>query len=223
MKSFYFLSFFLLTVSLSAQTTFSNDKKWEIGVDFLPLIDTTHSIRNSILIRRITGDASKLRCRIGISFEEIRNRPYTYTINKDLLSGSPFQGYLSLGYERYLNNGKVSVFAGGDAFGTYYRQLEKKEFDTRPNATPPTIYKIKDLYHEYRFGLNLLVGLNVRIIQHLYVSTEAYLQTAYRWQKEDYQQYEGGDLELTVRGGRIIKRLIVDLQPVSAIHLIYQF
>jgi hypothetical protein len=227
MKSFYFLSFFLLTVSLSAQTTFSDDKKWEIGVDFLPFIDTTYFVRNSILFRRQINDVSKLRWRLGIAFEDVKNRPFSLILNnahnKDLIYAKPFQGYLSVGYERYLNNGRISVFTGGDIFGTYYRDLTGAELDTRPLAMPPTIYKVRDLYQEYKLGLNLLAGVNVRIIQYLYVSTETYLQTAYRWQKGDYRQYEGEDLKLTISGGRIIKRFIVDLQPVSAIHLIYQF
>ena len=223
-KSTIFLAFFIATsFALFAQTDKPSEGKWELGVDFLPYIDTTYTVRNSILIRLKLGDKAKFRSRVGISFQEIRNRPYTLVPNKDLLSGSPFQGYLSLGIENYLKEGRVSIFIGGDIFGTYYRRLEQSELDTRPLANPPTIYKIKDLYHEYKLGLNILSGVNVRLLPHLYISTEAFLQTAYRWQKEDYRQYEGEDLVLTVSGGRVIKRLIVDLQPISAIHLIYQF
>ena len=229
----------IVNLPLTAQSDLSQDGKWEIGLDFLPLIDSSYTVRNwqiprqvvnprtgthgMILVRRVIGERSKLRGRAGISFQEIRDRPHTHIPNRDVVSDSPFQAYLSLGYEQYLKAGNISVYLGADAFGTYYRYFTKNEKDTRPFANPPTIFEISQLYHEYKAGLNLLTGVNIRIVPHLYLSTEAFLQTAYRWQKSDYRQYEGEELELTVWGGRLIKRWIVDLQPVSAIHLIFQF
>lgn len=219
------LTCFLIAASFHAfsQSGLSNDGRWEIGVDFLPFIGTSYTIKNSILIRQVIGDKSKLRYHIGISFQEIKSRERTLLSDADIVSNKPFQAYFSLGYEKYLQIGRVSIFAGGDMFGTYYRTLTQADLYTSVSGGPPTKYKIDDLEHEYKLGLNLLTGINVRLMSHLYLSTEAFLQTAYRWQKSDYHQYERENLQLTFSGGRIIKRLIVNLQPVSCIYLFYQF
>ncbi|HZV71697.1 MAG TPA: hypothetical protein VFG10_19235 [Saprospiraceae bacterium] len=230
MKKVFFFSFFtFLTFFSSAQpeSSFSQKKtdsnsKWEIGLDLLPLIDSSLSLQNTILIRKLVNEKSKIRVRLGIYSKQTNNRPNEFP-ETDLIFGNIIKGYLSVGYEKYISLGKVSVYFGGEAFGLYDRNIIKRERDTRTSSNPPEIFKTIDFTQKYTTGINGITGLNVQIINNFFISTEAILQVAYKWEKHYFEQFETEQYIRTVWGGRTIKRYIIDVQPISAIHLIYQF
>lgn len=116
--------------------------RWELGVDLLPLIDTSYFLPASVLVRYRLSDKLKLRARPGITFEEGRNRPNSLP-ETDLLSGGEFGAYLSAGLEWYVKTGRVSVFFGAELFGSFFRRIERVDTDTRPFANPPTIVRIR--------------------------------------------------------------------------------
>lgn len=217
-----FLALFLFS-SLSAQNTATDDgERWELGADFLPLLDTSYSLKTSLLARYRLNDKIKLRSRVGINFEHLRNRPVRFP-ETHLLGSDVIRAYLSAGLERYIHNGRVSVYLGAEAFGYYYKDVYTNNHDNSQNATPATIYNITESYTDQRYGTNLLAGFNFRIIRRLSVSVESFLHLAYRHERGFYEQLEGPQLIQVAGGGRIIKRYIADIQPISALHLFYHF
>lgn len=71
--------------------------------------------------------------------------------------------------------------------------------------------------------MNGLIGINVRIVPHFYISLEALLQAAYSREYSDYKQFEGEGKILGVYGGETRKQYIAELRPISAFNIIYQF
>jgi hypothetical protein len=223
MKHILLLSLALfLFHTLSAQNTGADDGKWELGADFLPLLDTSYSIKTSLLVRYRLNDKFKLRSRVGLNFEHTRNRPISYP-ETHLLSGDAIKSYLSAGFERYIHNGRVSVYLGAEAFGYYYKDVYKNDTDNSQYATPATVIFITDTYTDQRYGANVLAGFNFRIVKRLSVSVESFLHLAYRRERGYYEQLETPQRIPTFTGGRIIKRYIADIQPISALHLFYHF
>ncbi|MDX1912466.1 MAG: hypothetical protein SFV22_13310 [Saprospiraceae bacterium] len=217
-----FLALFLSS-SLSAQNTATDDGgRWELGADFLPLLDTSYSLKTSLLARYRLNDKIKLRSRVGINFEHLRNRPILFP-ETHLLGGDVVRAYLSAGFERYIHNGRVSVYLGAEAFGYYYRDAYTNDTDNSEMANPAIVRYITDTYTDQRYGANILAGFNFRIVKRLSVSVESFLHLAYRRERGYYEQLETHQRIPSFIGGRIIKRYIADIQPISALHLFYHF
>lgn len=196
--------------------------KWEIGADFLTFIDTTGRFQSYLIVKKRIGDRAKLRSRIGFTFEERRNRPNNFP-ETSLFFGGPFGVYGSLGIEHYIRKGRVSFFIGAEAFGSHYRLWENVDTDTRPHANPPTIIEYRNLYTDQSFGVNFLSGINCRVWDRFVISIESNLRLGYRRESSDVNNWQGDPLRLVSYGGRTLKRYLVDLRPISAIHLIYEF
>jgi len=218
-----FIACFAMYWNLQAQQETNFElPKWQVGLDVLPYFDTSSSIKNSILIRKVINESTSLRSNLGIAFENINNRPNDKP-ETSLNQGSELNSYLSVGLEHYLFRKRVSVYFGGEVFGSYYRILKHNEVDTRPDANPPTIFKIDDLYQTFKLGMNGLSGFSLAVAKNFNVNVEAKLILAYQWEQGDYKQYEGPDYTLTVFGGRTIKRTLAKLIPLSGIYLVYDF
>ncbi len=226
----------LFAVSFCFSQSSQDDGKWEVGLNVLPLFDssfyvvrssttgfhTVGSFANYLLVRYRIDETIKLRSNIGLTFDEVSSRPDNRP-ESSLVFNSDFGAYYSLGIEKYVHVGTLSVYLGGGLSGYYFRSIYKNESDTRPDAIPPTIYKIRDFYSERQYGLDALAGINVKVISRLFLSVESRLLLGFRKSKNDYKQYEGEMFLLTAYGGGTRKRYIANLQPISAVQIIYQF
>jgi hypothetical protein len=221
--------------SCFCQSDNNDPGKWEIGLNVLPLFDSsfyvvesvgtfngsTGTLASYLLIRRNISNTIKLRCNIGFRFDDTTTRPDhsdSYFVSKRVFGSS-----LSLGAEKYVRMGRLSVYFGGAFSGYYLEDIFKREQDTRPNATPPTIYKIREFYSDRQYALEGLAGINLKIISGFYLSFESSFLVGYRKSIGDYKQREGEMLLLTTSGGATRKRYIANFRPISAVQLIYQF
>lgn len=196
--------------------------KWEIGADFLTFIDTTGHFQSYLIVKKRIGDRAKLRSRIGFTFEERRNRPNTFS-ETNLLSGGPFGFLGSIGVEQYVNTGRASFFIGAEGVYSIYRQWGRDDTDTRPHASPPTIRKYRQYYSNQYFGIHLLTGMSVRVLDRFAISFEGALRLAYRREYNNADTWTGDPLVLASSGGRTLKRYIADFRPLSSVYFIYEF
>lgn len=236
MKFIISLLLSLFAVSFCFSQSNRDDGKWEVGLNVLPLFDSsfyvvqsintgyhvTETLSSYILIRRSFSNTLKLRGSLGFRFEDSGNRPVDRP-ESSLVANSVLGTSFSLGAEKYIKTGNLSVYLGGGFSGYYLRSIYKNEEDTRPNAIPPTIYKIRDFYSDRQYGAEALAGINARVISNLYLSIESSFLFGFRKAKYDYKQHEGEMLLLTAYGGGTRKRYIADLRPISAVQIIYQF
>ncbi len=93
--------------------------------------------------------------------------------------------------------------------------------DNTGNVDPPLV---RDTYYydrDYRIGINGVLGGNYDITNHLIISIESFLQVAYRDELYSDKEYRNG--RMTLDSGVKIQRVLSQIQPVSAINLIYKF
>jgi hypothetical protein len=234
----YFLMILLLGCgnAVSQAQTAEQSGKWEIGLNILPLIDSSfYIVRSSttgfhtigafptqLMVRYKLNEKWKLRSNIGFVYSDVESRPderpEVFLISQRVL-GTAFL----LGFEHCVTKGRIGVYFGASIGGYYLKSVYKDEYDNRPYANPPIIYKIRDFYSEAQIGLNGITGVNVKIFQNFYINFESNLILAYRHAKNDFQRFNGEQLVLTVEGGGNKKRYLADLRPLSAIQIIYNF
>lgn len=208
---------------VSAQT--ANEKKhentWEIGIDVLPLIrDTSHHIRESILVKRKIYDDLKARGRFGIYFDAVKNHPTTEPITDTIFGYRP-RLYTSIGVEKSICTlGKINVNGGLDGF-VFYRRNKVRQHIKTFTATPATDTERFIDDKELKTGINAFINAEYVISHHFVVNIESFWQFAYRKERYFNEEYQFG--QLSQDGGRTIRRFVTQLQPISSINLIYKF
>lgn len=237
-------SFLFLNTIAFGQSKFDTSDhkggKWEVGVDLYSAFFTGKKLRslsheelldpnrtlidlpilqNSIIVKRKLSNRTKLRTRLGFTYEEQENRP-NRAPETNFLSGGPLGGYLSTGMERYFHKGRVSAFFGGEVFGYFFRHVQRVD---SKNVIGPgyTSRTVRDYYSDQQYGMNSLLGIDVRIVNHLFLSAEVSLRLAYRQQYTDRVEHWDGIVYSS--GGVTLKRFIVSAEPISAVNLIYHF
>lgn len=222
--AFTFLIMLFAAATACAQSNILDTElpKWEIGADFLTFIDTTGRFQSYLIVKKRIGDRTKLRSRIGFTFEEIRNRPNNYP-ETDLLSGGPFGLLGSIGVEHYVRRGRASFFVGAEGVGSIFRHWERTDTDTRPRAVPPTIVKYRQYYSNQYYGLSLLAGVSVRVIDRFVISFDSAFRLGYQREYYNADTWLGDPLVLNSFGGRTLKRYIADFRPLSSFYFIYEF
>lgn len=211
------------TFSINAQNTkeIKHDSKWEVGLDILPLInDTSYHIKESILIKRKLNENLKLRGRIGIYFDDVKNED-THKPSNDSVFGTRPRIYTSIGIEKKVfQSEKVNIYFGLDGFLFYSRNKVRQHIVSF--ATPPSTDLerfIDDI--EVKTGVNALVNVEYLISNHFAINIESFWQFAYRRERYFNEEYQYG--QLAQYGGNTINRFVTQLQPISSINIIYKF
>jgi hypothetical protein len=237
MKNLLFLIVLGILPFCGHSQTFADDSKWEIGVNFLPLFDTSYyainaygtgwsvakPLKNLILIKRKVSDALRIRTELGFTFKNKDYNPFTGEGQIDTYSEHHIGGHVSLGFEYALKFKKVTLWAGPEIYTSYLRSTAKWHKDTRPLANPPTIYKIRDFVSTRKYGINGLLGISVSLLPNIELLMYSKLNGEYKRIRTDYKQRESELLLLTFYGDEIFKNYSIDILPVSFIGVIYSF
>jgi hypothetical protein len=238
MKNLLFLIVLGILPFCGHSQTFADDSKWEIGVNFLPLFDSTFylikqrnltwtksaPLKNVLLVRRKISNKLKVRSSLGLKIHHNESIDLNLGEGQEwLFTMSDYGGYLSAGVEYYFVENRIAVFGGGELFGAYMRSIYTENIDTRPLANPPTVVKVRDFVSTKTFGFNSFIGVSFEISPHLSLMLVTELRGRYNKFRYDYKQRNGPELILTVYGDTAIKEYAIDLNPISFFGVIYNF
>jgi hypothetical protein len=225
----------LVLILFSTITCFSQDPpgRWELGVNVLPLLDTsfyllppsttnrqgrTASIANAILLRYQVSERFKLRTTAWVKInasEELSGTTHS-------LRNNVYGGHISVGGEYYIKTGDFSIYVGSALSSVYISSLSKTE--TRiTEVSVPVFYDIIDLHRTTLLGIEGILGMNIRIVSNFYVSVETNLLFAHQRVRYDYERLDGEMLTRTEYEGYNRTALFADISPLSAVRVIYNF
>ncbi len=189
---------------------------WEIGVDLLPLIDKENAPANSLFARRNyfqkNGLGRAWRLRAGVEVEKRdyidvgRWKPDTYRT---------YEPYLSVGHEwQHLDKG-FHWFVGVDGFGSYYRQKFKIL------TSPADSIREGGFAEEYKFGIAMTLGFQIRLVNNLSISSEANFSGFFRRYHTDSYAIYGEPGHKSGHSYELDKVWGIQLRPLYVINLNY--
>jgi hypothetical protein len=217
---------------VTTEKTVKPNSRWEIGLDVLPFFrptgqkvvslnidDHIYNFKGYLVLKRRLSSRIKLRSKLA--FNSFR-RDYNDSTDPDEFSYvyKPVKVSASIGAEYYYKTGRLSAYVGIEPRYQYnsleYDYVKRINVDTF--ILRGTGY---DDFHSTRYAIEVPLGFAYNLSHQIQIALE--LSMVIGKFEEKYYGEDFQDGALYTYGGLDFKGRILEINPISAFHLMFQF